>query len=59
MGNYRAYILGDDDHIIERVDLVACEDDAAPTLHAKLLVIGHTVELWDGDRLIASFEPRH
>jgi len=58
MGNYRAYILGDDHHIIERVDLVACKDDEAATRCAKLLVVGQIVELWDGHRLIATFEPQ-
>jgi len=59
MGNYRAFLIGDDGHIIERVDLAACENDEAATHHAKLLLFDQTVELWDGDRLIATFEPGH
>jgi hypothetical protein len=57
MRNYRAYILGGDGHIVHRVDLLGCENDELATHRASLLVDGHTVELWDGDRKIATFEP--
>ena len=56
MSNYKAYILGDDDHIIDRVDLF-CDDDEAARHQARKLAIGQAVELWDGVRRIATFQP--
>ncbi|WP_256437660.1 hypothetical protein [Bradyrhizobium sp. CCBAU 53421] len=43
MRNYKAYVPGDDGHIIDRVDLV-CDDEAAKD-KARKLAIGQAVEL--------------
>lgn len=51
---YRAYILGPDGHIQSRVDLI-CADQNTAIEHAKQLVDGHDVELWELDRKIATF----
>jgi hypothetical protein len=56
MPNYRAYVLGEDDHIVDRVDLT-CLDDETAKEHAKRLVDHLAIELWDGARMIAKFEP--
>lgn len=48
MQEYRAYVLGPDGHIQERIDLVCADDDAAKE-RAKALVDGHDVELWQLD----------
>jgi len=53
---YRAYLIGSDGLIVERVDLMV-EDDEAAKERAKLLVDGRAVELWDGGRKIADFRP--
>ena len=55
MGEYRAYFLKEDGHIVQRFDLV-CLDDEAAKVHAKQLVDGHDVELWQLDRHIATFK---
>jgi hypothetical protein len=55
---YRAYVLGTDGHIQERIDLVCADDDAAKE-RAKALVDGHDVELWQLDRKIADFKARN
>ena len=55
MQDYRAYILGPDGHIQNRVDIV-CEDDEAAKERAKQLVDGHDVELWQSARHIATFK---
>jgi hypothetical protein len=52
---YRAYLIGSDGVIINRVDL-ECEDDETAKARAELLVDGHDVELWDGARKIADFK---
>ncbi|MGF6426915.1 MULTISPECIES: hypothetical protein [Bradyrhizobium] len=57
MRSYKAYILGDDGHVIARVDLPDCDDDEAAKHKARKVAIGQAVELWDGPRKIATFQP--
>lgn len=54
MQGYRAYILGPDGHVQERVDL-DCPDEAEAIEQAKRLVDSHDVELWQLDRKIETF----
>ena len=54
MDGFYAYIIGLDGHGINRVDL-AFEKQADAEKHAKKLVDGHDVELWQLDRKIATF----
>jgi hypothetical protein len=58
MREYQAYVLGEDGHIQQRIDLVCADDDAAKK-RAEALVDGHAIELWQSDRKIATFEPKH
>jgi hypothetical protein len=55
MPEYRAYIVGPDGHVEDRIDLV-CDSEEAAKKHAKQLVDGHDVELWHLDRRIAEFK---
>jgi hypothetical protein len=53
---YRAFVIGLDGHVIDRVDLFcASEEDARE--RARQLVDGHAIELWEGTRRIERFEP--
>jgi hypothetical protein len=54
MKDYRAYIMGPDGHVQNRVDL-RCEDDVEAIKIAKQLVDDHDVELWQLDRKIQTF----
>ncbi len=54
MDGFYAYIIGSDGHIINRVDLAFEKQEDAEN-HAKSLVDGHDVELWQRDRKIATF----
>jgi hypothetical protein len=54
MTDYRVYIIGDDDHIMMRIDL-DCTDDRVAIESAQQLIDGHDVELWHRDRKIARF----
>jgi hypothetical protein len=36
---------------------LTCGDDESAKARARKLVVGHAVELWDGGRTIATFEP--
>jgi len=58
MQEYRAYIIGPDGHIQERIDLL-CADDNAAKERAQQLLNGHKVELWQLDRQIATFTRKH
>jgi hypothetical protein len=54
MEGYRAYILGADGQVENRVDLM-CEDEAEAIRLAKQLVDGHDVELWQLGRRVETF----
>jgi hypothetical protein len=58
MLEYRAYLIGRDGHIMYRVD-IRCPDDEAAKEHAVLLLDGHTIELWQGTRRIATHPTTH
>jgi hypothetical protein len=51
MAEYRAYLVGDDGHVIGFEPLV-CADDGEAIENAKRLATKHSVELWSGDRLV-------
>lgn len=54
MPEYCAYILGADDHILNRVDLI-CANEVEAKECAVRLVGNQNVELWQGDRKLAEF----
>jgi hypothetical protein len=56
MDEYRAYVMGADDHIIDRVD-IRCSDEEEGRRLAKVVIDGHAVELWPAGRFIERFEP--
>jgi hypothetical protein len=58
MPEYRAYLIGPDGHIVERVELV-CTDDEVAREQAKTLAGWHDVELWQEARRIAEFRSKH
>ena len=51
MRDYRAYIIGRDGHITERIEFF-CEHDEEAKEQAKQHVDGHDVELWHRDQRI-------
>ena len=53
MPDYRAYVVGSDGHFINVVAL-ECGDNAEAVEHAKQVVNGHDVELWQGARKVAT-----
>jgi hypothetical protein len=55
MSEYRVYIIGSDGHFKASVPLDCASDEAAKQ-HARQLVDGHDVELWQGVRKVATFE---
>ena len=58
MGEYYVYRIGEDGHIEHRVELI-CDDDSEAKRLARQLVDGHTIELWQGTRMIERLEPHH
>jgi hypothetical protein len=55
---YRAFVIGEDGHVGGRIDFRNCPNDEAAKQWAKRLVDGKTIEVWDGSRRIARFEPK-
>ena len=55
---YRAFEIGEDGHVAGRIDFRDCPNDEAAKQWAKRLVNGKTIEVWDGSRRIARFEPK-
>ena len=54
---YYAYVIGDDNHVTSRIDLL-CDDDEEAIRYVKQLVDGQTVELWQGTRRVATLKPK-
>ena len=59
--DYRAFVIGPDDHVIYRHDLTASDDEAAKKRVPELaeLAEGYDIELWHLDRKIARFKAKH
>ena len=55
---YRAFEIGEDGHVAGRIDLCYCPNDEVAKQWAKRLVNGKTIEVWDGSRRIARYEPK-
>jgi hypothetical protein len=55
IAEYRVYILDQDGHVSRAIGFV-CPDDEAAKKYARQFVGGHDVELWHGDRKIATFD---
>src|SRR5689334_17324890 len=53
---YRALQVGENGHVVLRIDLF-CDKDEDAEERARQLVDGHAVELWDGACMLAKFEP--
>ena len=58
MRDYRAYVLGTDNHRYQKVAQFASNhaDDRTAMKAAEQLVDGHDVELWECARLVARFD---
>ena len=57
MNEYRAYTLGDDDHITASRGFT-CPGDSDAIVWAKQLMDGHDIELWSGDRFVIRLDHR-
>jgi hypothetical protein len=57
VAEYRAYIVGDDDHFIGFEEMV-CRDDGEAVASAKRLVDGHDIEVWNGERLVVRLKAK-
>jgi hypothetical protein len=58
MPYYRAYVIGQDGHFKEAINL-DCTDDTTAVESAKQLVNGHNVELWQQSRLVTKLSSAH
>ena len=56
MPEYRAYVIGSDDHIVSATALV-CESDDEAIAEVRTLLLERTIELWSGDRFVIRLVP--
>jgi hypothetical protein len=56
MQHYSARFIGSDGQIMQRIDLL-CADEADAHQQTRQLVEVDAVELWQQDRLVATFVP--
>jgi hypothetical protein len=54
MAEYRAYVIGEDEHI-RSCRAFVCDGDADAMVWAKQLLDGNDIELWSGDRFVIRF----
>lgn len=54
---YYAYVIGDDGHVRNRIEVLCDNDDEAKRC-AERLVDGYAIELWQEARRIATFQPK-
>jgi hypothetical protein len=59
MPAYRIYTIDKDGHIVGPANIVDAADDQEARQEAKRMLEGHTIELWDGSRRVAKFDPLH
>ncbi|MET4423227.1 hypothetical protein ABIB87_008719 [Bradyrhizobium sp. JR18.2] len=57
MRDYRAYVMGPDGHIEDRIEFWSKDDETAKK-HAEQYADGHDIELWHQDRKIAEIKIR-
>lgn len=55
MAEYRAYLVGDDDHF-KSVRVLDCPDDATAIAEAKKMLDGADIELWRRDQMITRLD---
>ena len=58
MLEYRAYVIGADDHIVSATALV-CESDENAIAEVRRFMLGRTIEIWSGARLVIRLDPEH
>ena len=56
MIEYRAYVIGNDGHIVRAIEQV-CENDEAAIVEVKTLLLDRTIEIWSGDRFVIRLDP--
>ena len=59
MQEYRIYKLGADGKIWSPPEIIKCMDDRAAIAHAKQLLNGTAVEVWQTARRIVHLDPIH
>ena len=59
MHDYRVYLIDKNGHIGGPPTILKCPDDQAAVEQAKQYLDGRAVEIWDGARRVAHFDPIH
>jgi hypothetical protein len=56
---YRVYAIDEDGYILGPADISLTPPMKRPAKKQKRMVDGHTIEVWNGSRRIAKFDPLH
>lgn len=54
---YYAYVIGEDGHVRNRINVV-CDNDEEAKRCAQQLLDGQAIELWQEARRVATFQPK-
>lgn len=57
MEQYRVYVLDAEGHVRAPPEVIECPDDGAAIEHARQLLDGHAIEVWNFSRRIITLAP--
>ncbi|MDE2329494.1 MAG: hypothetical protein KGK16_01715 [Bradyrhizobium sp.] len=57
MSVYRVYVIGKGGHIDGFPHYIECTDDNEAIQRARRMVDGHSVEIWEGARIVKKLVP--
>jgi len=55
--NFRAYVIGEDGHVVQRHDLFGCQTITEAEVSALRWLDGRPIEIWDGDHKVKTLQP--
>jgi hypothetical protein len=59
MPAYHIYTIDKNGRIAGPANIIDAADDQEARQEAKRMLDGHTIEVWDGSRRVAKFDPLH
>lgn len=55
---YRVYIVGQSGHVDSIPQYIECRDDAEAVQQARQIMDGHSIEIWEGTRIVKKLAPK-
>lgn len=57
MSVYRVYVVGQSGHVGGIPQYIECRDDAEAIQQARQIMDGHSIEIWEGTRIVKKLSP--